>query len=84
VASAPGPSEEQATIRVSSEVANFYPTLAGWGWAARIGRIFYRATQLRIHIIVTHAFLRSLARMDLAESQVGMLAPPPMDPPRLP
>ena len=35
-------------------------------------------------MIVTHAFLRSLARMDLAESKVGSLLPPPMDPPRLP
>jgi YihY family inner membrane protein len=84
VKSAPGPSEEQATVRVSSEVVNFYPLLAGWGWAARIFRHLYRATQLRIHVIVTHAFLRSLARMDLAESKVGALLPPPMDPPRLP
>lgn len=73
VAAAPGPSDQQATVRVSSEVANFYPALAGWGWFARIGRGFYRATQLRIHVIVTHAFLRSLARLDLAESKVGAL-----------
>ena len=54
--------------RVTSEVANFYPTIAGWGWFARIGRHLYSFTQLRIHVIVTHAFLRSLARLDLAES----------------
>ena len=84
VASAPGKSDDQAILRVSSEVANFYPTLAGWGWAARMGRLFYRATQLRIHVIVTHGFLRSLARMDLAESRVGSQRPPSMDPPRLP
>ena len=33
----------------------------------------YRATQLRIHVIVTNAFLRSLARLDLVPSKVGQL-----------
>jgi hypothetical protein len=59
---------------VTSEVENFYAMIAGWGWFSRIGRAIYRATQLRIHIIVTHAFLRSLARMDLEQSKVGALA----------
>lgn len=67
---------EQITGRVSSEVANFYPTLGGWGWFARFGRHLYAFTQLRIHVVVTHAFLRSLARLDLAESRVGALANP--------
>lgn len=62
------------TGRVTSEVASFYPTIAGWGWFARIGRHLYRITQLRLHVIITHAFLRSLARLDLAESRVGALA----------
>ena len=61
------------TARVSSQVANFYPMIAGWGWFGRIGRVVYRATQLRIHIVVTNAFLRSLARLDLAPSVVGKL-----------
>src|SRR3954447_8484161 len=61
------------TARVTSEVANFYPTIGGWGWFARIGRVVYRITQLRIHAIVTNAFLRSLARLDLAPSVVGVL-----------
>ena len=39
------------------------------GSSPRIGRAIYRMTQFRIHIIVTHAFLRSLARMDLEESK---------------
>jgi hypothetical protein len=65
------------TGRVTSEVASFYPTIAGWGWFARIGRHVYRVTQLRLHVIITHAFLRSLARLDLAESRVGALAGPP-------
>jgi hypothetical protein len=62
------------TGKVISEVASFYPTIAGWGWFARIGRHLYRITQLRLHVIITHAFLRSLARLDLAESRVGALA----------
>ena len=65
-----------STVTVISEVANFYPMIAGWGWFSRIGRAIYRATQLRIHVIVTHAFLRSLARLDLAPSVVGALAQP--------
>ncbi len=66
-------SGEEATVRVSSEVANFYPTVGGWGWFAKIGAVLYRITQLRIHVIVTNAFLRSLARLDLAPSVVGAL-----------
>jgi hypothetical protein len=62
-----------AKALVSSEVANFYPTIGGWGWFARIGRVLYAITQLRIHVIVTNAFLRSLARLDLAPSVVGAL-----------
>jgi len=67
------PDDDLVTARVSSEVANFYPAIGGWGWFSRIGRILYRGTQLRIHVIVTHAFLRSLARLDLQDSRVGAL-----------
>jgi len=67
------PGSDLITGTVTSEVANFYPLIAGWGWFSRIGRHLYRITQLRIHIIVTHAFLRSLARLDLAPSVVGAL-----------
>ena len=66
-------SGDEITGEVSSEVANFYPTLAGSGKYARVGRAVYRFTQLRIHIIITNAFLRSLARLDLEESVVGAL-----------
>jgi hypothetical protein len=59
--------------RVASEVGNFYPTIAGWGWFASIGRFVYRVTQLAIHAVVTNAFFRSLARLDLAPSVVGAL-----------
>ena len=32
-------------------------------------------TQSVLHVLVTHAFLRSLANLDLAQSKVGSLAP---------
>ena len=58
----------EVTIVVSSEVVNFYPVIA-----TRIGRWIYEQTQLRIHVIVTHAFLRSLANLELEPSRVGTL-----------
>ena len=63
----------EITATISSEVVNFYPMLAGWGWFSRIGRLIYNETQLRIHVLVTHAFLRSLANLDLVESNVRAL-----------
>lgn len=71
-----GADSPQAHVTVRSEVVNFYPMIAGSGWFSRIGRVIYRATQLRLHVIVTNAFLRSLARLDLVPSVVGALAPP--------
>ena len=68
-----GDSGRFANVVVSSEVANFYPTIGGWGWFKRIGGFLYRLTQLRLHVIVTNAFLRSLARLDLEPSVVGRL-----------
>jgi hypothetical protein len=65
-------SEEHSTaarLHVEVEVANFHPAIAS-GISPRL----YNATQSRIHVIVTHGFLRSLARLDLAESRVGVLA----------
>jgi hypothetical protein len=67
---------ELVTVRVSSEVANFYPMLEGSGWYRAIGRFIYRITQFRIHVLVTNAFFRSLARLDLAQSVVGALKAP--------
>jgi len=55
-------------LHVEVEVANFYPAIA-----AGLGRTIYNITQSRIHVIVTYAFLRSLTRLDLAESRVGRL-----------
>jgi hypothetical protein len=58
-----------AVLHVEVEVANFYPTIA---W--RLSRFIYTNTQSRVHVIVTHGFLRSLSRLDLAESKVGRFA----------
>ncbi len=66
---------EDAVATVSSEVVNFYPLIAGWGWFSRIGRLIYNQTQLRIHVLVTHAFMRSLANLELEPSRVGSLSP---------
>jgi hypothetical protein len=74
-----------ATAVVASEVVNFYPVIAGWGAFARAGRVLYNQTQLRIHVVVTNAFLRSLANLDLEPSVVGALRPAnPGDRPRSP
>jgi hypothetical protein len=56
----------KARINVEVEVANFYPAIA-----SRLGRFLYTNTQSRIHVIVTHGFLRRLARRDLEESVTG-------------
>jgi hypothetical protein len=60
---------EQARVRIELEVANFYPAIAV-GFSEPV----YEVTQSAIHVLVTHAFLRSLARLDLATSRVGRLA----------
>jgi hypothetical protein len=69
---------EWVTARVSSEVANFYPTLAlaSSHWSSRVGSFLYTQTQLRLHVLITHGFLRSLARLELAPSTVGALRDP--------
>jgi hypothetical protein len=63
------PGTDQAHVEV--EVANFYPAIATW-----IARWFYTATQSRIHVFVTHGFLRSLANRELEQSAVGRFAAP--------
>ena len=42
--------------------------------ALRLARWVYANTQSRIHVLVTHGFLRSLARLQLEESAVGRFA----------
>lgn len=65
-------------IQIEIEVANFYPAIA-----FALSRRVYDITQSRIHVLVTRAFLRSLARgtaergiPKLAVSKVGRLARP--------
>ena len=65
---------DEVVATVTSEVVNFYPLIAGWGWFSRIGRLIYNQTQLRIHVLVTHAFMRSLANLELEPSWVGSLS----------
>src|SRR3954451_22644704 len=59
----------RSRLNVEGEVANFYPAIA-----SRLGRWLYTNTQSRIHVIVTHGFLRSLKKLDLAQSKVGRFA----------
>jgi hypothetical protein len=71
----------RARIHVEVEVANFYPAIA-----STFSEWFYAATQSRVHVLVTYGFLRSLAKLDLAESRVGRFAsrdeiPEPQAPP---
>ncbi len=61
--------EGRSKLRIEVEVANFYPAIA-----AGISIYAYEATQAVIHVLVTHAFLRSLAKLELAESKVGRFA----------
>jgi hypothetical protein len=61
----------EARVHIEVEVANFHPAIA-----SGFGRRIYNATQAKIHVFVTHGFLRSLQRLDLAESRVGALVPP--------
>jgi hypothetical protein len=65
----PADGDDQSTLRIEVEVANFYPSIA-----SGLSTPVYEATQSNIHVFVTHAFLRSLAKLELAESKVGRLA----------
>jgi hypothetical protein len=59
----------EAHVLIEVEVANFYPSIA-----SSFSVPVYEATQSVVHVLVTHAFLRSLAKLELAESKVGALA----------
>jgi hypothetical protein len=76
--------DDEVSVHVSSEVGAFVPTLSFPGLRALtgFGRWFYRQTQLRIHVIVTHRFLQSLGNLELERSEVGALrlAPPAGEP----
>ena len=75
--------DEEVGVLVSSEVGGFLPTLSfpGLRKLSKLGHWFYDQTQLRIHVIVTHIFLRSLGNLELEQSQVGSLRiSPPGEP----
>ena len=60
-------SRDQVRLIATVEVANFYPGLRGSGWISRWGAWFYAQTQLRVHVIVCNAFLRSLPTLDFPD-----------------
>lgn len=59
---------DEVRLQVSSAVVSFYPVIA-----VRLSRWIYEQTQLRVHVLVTHAFMRSLANLELEPSRVGAL-----------
>jgi len=67
----PSEDDRRERLLIEVEVANFYPAIAA-GFSVPV----YEVTQSAIHVLVTHAFLRSLARLDLAKSKVGRFATP--------
>jgi hypothetical protein len=62
----PRPTGEQETIHVEVAVLSFYPAIAN-----ALSPRLYAATQSAIHVLITHGFLRSLARLELAQSRTG-------------
>jgi len=62
--------EDTGKLHVEVEIASFYPAIATW-----LTAFVYSHTQSRIHVLVTHGFLRSLARLELEESAVGRFDP---------
>jgi hypothetical protein len=60
------PTGELETIHVEVAVLSFYPAIAN-----ALSPRLYAATQSAIHVLITHGFLRSLARLELAESRTG-------------
>lgn len=60
--------EPRSELVIEVVVTNFYPSIASW-----MGDVFYEGTQAVIHVMVTNAFLRSLASLELHQSKVGRL-----------
>jgi len=69
-----GVTDGRVRVLIEVEVANFYPAIAA-GFSVPA----YEVTQSAIHVLVTHSFLRSLARLHLAKSKVGRFAAPHPD-----
>ncbi len=70
VARKPSEKSGMSTLHVDVEIANYFPQIA-----ALIAQWFYAATQSKIHVLVCYAFLRSIARGDLAQSTSARFAP---------
>jgi hypothetical protein len=64
----------KSRINVEVTVANFYPNVA-----RTLSTFVYTNTQSRIHVIVTHGFLRRLVRRQLDQSVTGRFAEPEAD-----
>src|SRR5579862_1399805 len=62
----PDPQPGFEAIHVEVAVLSFYPAIAN-----ALSNRLYAATQSAIHVTVTHGFLRSLARLELAQSRTG-------------
>lgn len=56
---------DRTTLRIRVAVGNFYPGIRGRGRFARFGAWLYGQTQVRVHVLVCNAYLRSLARLRL-------------------
>jgi len=67
----PDPQPGFGAIHVEVAVLSFYPSIAN-----ALSTRLYAATQSAIHVTVTHGFLRSLARLDLAQSRTGRFREP--------
>ena len=63
------PASDRRAVRIEVEVSNFYPAIAA-GFSTPV----YEMTQSAIHVLVTHAYLRSLADLRLEPSRIGALA----------
>lgn len=61
--------EPRRQVKIEVEVANFYPAIA-----SGLSTPVYEMTQSLLHVLVTHAFLRSLATLRLDVSRIGTLA----------
>lgn len=70
VARKPSEKPGMSTLHVDVEIANYFPQIA-----AVIAQWFYAATQSKIHVLVCYAFLRSIARGDLAQSTSARFDP---------
>lgn len=79
----PGEEDEagRARVQVHAEVSNYHPFLRGTGRFARIGSFVYGQTQMRLHVLITRGFLRSLATAELPPLRPGRESAYELEPP---